>query len=301
MKKNSLLEKKLLQKVKTLQSSPKNYYEGRRRWGGAFPDNILLFSRTHRSNLDSQHLSSYFHHRWVLLVAMQGDGVIQVDRVARVLTAGTVLLIPPLHLHHYHDVKAGNLAWLYITFDWPGQTAPGSDELGPHVLTEESLAYLLRICQWWYDDHACAGTLLSAELMSVLLTLFPSIANHSDAALVDTQEKPIVSAVRREVSSQSGDMLSISELARRIGISPSHLRAEFRAHTGISLGRYLREWRLREAALLLSSENLSVKETAERLGFRDIYAFSRAFSHALGVPPSSLRTRNASKSFAKGD
>ncbi len=290
MKKDSLLKKRVAQKIKALPATPKNYYKGRRRWSTALPDNVLLFSRADRSKVDSNDLSTYFHHRWVLLVSMQGGATIQVDKVSRELSAGTILLIPPLHLHHYHNLNDKKLCWLFITFDWPGQTPPTGGELGPHTLSEKALAHLSALAELWRDDDLPSNTLLSAQVMAILLLMFPNIAAHAPVASGEENESALVAAIRREVTSQSGENLSISELARRVGMSSSHMRAEFRTHTGISLGRYLREWRLREAALLLSSKNLSVKETSERLGFRDIYAFSRAFSRALGVPPSSLRT-----------
>jgi AraC-like DNA-binding protein len=72
-------------------------------------------------------------------------------------------------------------------------------------------------------------------------------------------------------------------------MSESHLRSRFREETGLSIGRYLRETRLRRAANWLKEEGLSVKSVSERAGYPDIHTFSRSFSRLFGHPPSVMR------------
>jgi transcriptional regulator GlxA family with amidase domain len=57
----------------------------------------------------------------------------------------------------------------------------------------------------------------------------------------------------------------------------------------VSLGRYMRESRLSEAAQLLQSSGLNVSDIGERCGFESLYAFSRAFRKAYGIPPRTYR------------
>jgi AraC-like DNA-binding protein len=81
----------------------------------------------------------------------------------------------------------------------------------------------------------------------------------------------------------------IKDLARRLGVSESHLRAEFRKRVGHSLGHYLKQIRISRAAALLAGTPLRVGEIAERSGFDSLYSFSRFFRKAMGVSPRAYR------------
>jgi AraC family L-rhamnose operon transcriptional activator RhaR len=316
--------KRLARCVSGVSLHPENYERGRRRAEGALPDNITCFSRRHRRELHSGSApTDHFHHYWVLLAVLGGSGTLRVNRINHALEPGMAALIPPLHFHNYSGVSAGKLHWFYARFEWPGRTAPSVRKLTPQRLPEEALGHLLAVINLWRSGavDAVSGTLLSAELLAVLLSIYPWLAVGSESAESgrtadpvaggaaagsgaggrgETQDggatgggggrgfpEDIVTRVRREVEAQPHRFLSLAELARRVGLSTSHLCAVFRAQTGISIGQHLRESRLRQAAILLS-EGVSVKETAERLGFRDMATFSRAFSHTLGLPPSRL-------------
>jgi AraC-like DNA-binding protein len=83
--------------------------------------------------------------------------------------------------------------------------------------------------------------------------------------------------------------VTISEIATDLGYSVSHLRAVFRDRLGVSLGRYMRESRLSQAAQFLQKSDLSVSDIGEKCGFESLYAFSRAFRKAYGIPPRTYR------------
>jgi transcriptional regulator GlxA family with amidase domain len=92
-----------------------------------------------------------------------------------------------------------------------------------------------------------------------------------------------------QLAHRSREPLGVKELARTLGISPSHLRARFRASCGVSLGRHLRRLRLERACGLLRLGPARVSEVAEQCGFTSIYSFSRAFRTAYGVSPLAYR------------
>ncbi|MDR0353480.1 MAG: helix-turn-helix transcriptional regulator, partial [Opitutaceae bacterium] len=80
--------------------------------------------------------------------------------------------------------------------------------------------------------------------------------------------------------------LAIADLARHTGYSVSYLRAIFRREIGVSLGSYMRDSRLSMAASMLSAPGHgSIEEIARSCGFNSLFAFSRAFKTAMGMPP----------------
>jgi AraC-like DNA-binding protein len=78
-------------------------------------------------------------------------------------------------------------------------------------------------------------------------------------------------------------------LAGRLGTSESTLRRRFHEATGTSPHGYLLQCRAAEARRLLGETDLPVKAIATRLGYRDVYFFSRQFRQLTGVPPATYR------------
>lgn len=98
-----------------------------------------------------------------------------------------------------------------------------------------------------------------------------------------------LAVVRRLIEREFCRELPLSELAGTAGWSVSHFAAEFRRWFGMSPGSFRIELLMREAEYLLLNANLSVKEVALALGFRDVFYFSRLFRHRRGMPPGAYR------------
>jgi AraC-like DNA-binding protein len=82
---------------------------------------------------------------------------------------------------------------------------------------------------------------------------------------------------------------SISALAREVAMSRSIFAAKFSSLVGTPPLTYLTRWRLWHASRLLAEENLSVGETALRVGYESEAAFSKAFKRHFGQPPLAYR------------
>lgn len=80
-----------------------------------------------------------------------------------------------------------------------------------------------------------------------------------------------------------------SELAQAAHMSLTTLRRRFRQATGGSLHDYHLEARVLEARRLLGTTEDPVKVVAERLGYRDVFYFTRQFSQRVGVSPAEYR------------
>jgi AraC-like DNA-binding protein len=81
------------------------------------------------------------------------------------------------------------------------------------------------------------------------------------------------------------DPLTLQEIASHIGISPSYLGSIFKEVTGTAPINYLVGIRLRKAKDLLR-DGYSVTEAAEKVGFNDIFYFSKCFKKHEGMSPS---------------
>jgi AraC family transcriptional regulator len=87
------------------------------------------------------------------------------------------------------------------------------------------------------------------------------------------------------------DRVSLSAIARAVGISPSHLAREFRAHFGTTLGEYMRRLRVEWVADQLTRTPMSLSELGIAAGFNDQSHLTREFHRQLGMTPAMWRRR----------
>ena len=78
---------------------------------------------------------------------------------------------------------------------------------------------------------------------------------------------------------------SSAEIAAYCSVSISCLRAKFQNETGMTITAYRDSLRLQTAKELLLAANFSIKETADALGFSDVYHFSKFFKSHSGTTP----------------
>ncbi len=83
--------------------------------------------------------------------------------------------------------------------------------------------------------------------------------------------------------------LSLDKLADIACISRYHWHRVFKAMTGETLADTVRRLRLSKAANTLLQEDRSVREVAQRFGYKNLASFSRAFKNAHGVSPNKFR------------
>ncbi|MFF7162195.1 helix-turn-helix domain-containing protein [Streptomyces sp. NPDC008086] len=82
---------------------------------------------------------------------------------------------------------------------------------------------------------------------------------------------------------------TVRSLAEQVALSPSRFAHLFTRQTGQAPMRALREARLRHAARLLESTDLSVERVAAASGFASPFHFNRVFRERYGRPPGAYR------------
>src|SRR6266545_7943895 len=81
----------------------------------------------------------------------------------------------------------------------------------------------------------------------------------------------------------------VDELAQRVGVTERHLERYFRQRFGRRPKKQLDGWRMVDGRRHLR-EGLTIKEAAERLGFRHVQGFTRAFERVYEMAPSDFRS-----------
>lgn len=81
----------------------------------------------------------------------------------------------------------------------------------------------------------------------------------------------------------------VRDLAALVNLSVSRTQHLFKQQTGITLGKYIRELRMRKAKELLDNSFFTVKEVMAKIGRADPSHFAREYRRAYGRTPSEYR------------
>jgi len=91
-----------------------------------------------------------------------------------------------------------------------------------------------------------------------------------------------VARALEHICSQYSSRLSIHGLAAELGVSDSYLSRKFREETGLTFVEYLNQYRVQNAARLLSEGRLRIGQIAEAVGFGEYKSFSAVFKRYMG-------------------
>lgn len=101
---------------------------------------------------------------------------------------------------------------------------------------------------------------------------------------------------RERIESEYAEQLSLTAVARDVGVHPVYLARAFRLHYRRSFTSYLQEVRVLKA-IALASAGMSLGEAAAACGFCDQAYLSRIVRARFGVTPSELNWFRSSKAL----
>ena len=132
---------------------------------------------------------------------------------------------------------------------------------------------------------------LMLELFWLIVRALPREAV-SQAFLDVSGERASRAAFLRLFESHATGTLHTSEMAKALHLSERLLTKKCREILCDSPARAFLRFKMDRACALLTRTEMSVKEIAAYLGFKDQYHFSKAFKRVCGLPPSLYRNRS---------
>ncbi len=273
---------------------PSNLFRGLTCQQSLAPDNIIFYRRGEKAPTKSEGVSKNYHHRFELVIVAESSGPVRIDQTSYMLQPGECALIFPNQFHHYLELNDSRAAWLFLTFDIRNPEAIQALRDAPRALDDDALKLMEQIVREYLHPERGVSDTLSisyhvSRLLLHLLTCAVLPGDRRDIHSSDSARDVILEKINRYVREHLSQSVTISDISHELNYSVSHLRAVFRDRLGVSLGRYMRESRLSEAAQLLQSSQLNISAIGERCGFESLYAFSRAFRKAYGIPPRAYR------------
>jgi AraC-like DNA-binding protein len=260
--------------------------------------------RTERPALLRGHTHKVYH----ICLYRTGRGRFLLNKTLHACQRGTLVMTSPGDDHNFAPETDTGMATFEFTFSVVTESGSSpltlpvhalvSDlagvnllpALGPSRLDNGQTRRLERICDCLLNRLLTRDAFWRFDVERLLLDMFGFLAREAHA-VSDTAPTGYDSLARaREViETRSHEPLRIADLARLAGLSSGHFSRVFKHRYGVTPIALQLALRVRAAKTLLRSGTMPVGEIAWRVGFADIYAFSRAFTRRIGVSPRAYR------------
>lgn len=281
---------------KMKMTPPADYFHGLKARNLCFVDNLVLFLRSEKRELQRRNFESRPHHRFVLVLCFETEGSINVDGRVFHLRPGDAFLVKPYQFHFYMEMESEKMSWLFITFETRNHKPFEVFANTPIPLSESLCNEAIEIAQSYTHRETLDEVNLDMTTFaaSSLLNKLRAYSLNRTRELIDspsylTVGYKLVDRINSLLEQRLDGGISIPQIATKLSLSESHLRKRFKLLTGISLGSYLIHYKLNRAVKLLVHSDDSLTQIALDCGYESLAAFSRSFKKQLGVSPSQYR------------
>lgn len=224
------------------------------------------------------------HEQHLILMTVDGCGIMRIGKEEHRLTAGTVALIPRHMASSYRT--ADNEWW---EFYWIHPTAEVSarflDTIAKNKIYckkcssmqpyKEQMEELFSLC----GEYAFDTTLQLSRKVSELLHLCAADLR------AEVEKPPFSQRAILYIEQHFREDITVEDIAQALFVSSAHLIRIFKKEVGCTPHRYLIRHRLMFAIPLLKYSHLSVKEIALSLGFSSASHFISSFRKEYGCTP----------------
>lgn len=262
------------------------------------PDVLHCETIAERSVLHDWELAPHRHARLhqVLLVE-SGGGTAQLDDARYPLRPGTLINVPPGHVHAFR-FQQHTQGWVTTLADelmdeiFVRVGDVRRDLAQPAVLPAHA-DVRQTVAQIWqeFSGRAKARALVLRGLSATLLGWVARGLEEHHPSEPAPAESGLVQRLEALIEAHFLEHWQVADYARALAVSPTHLSRVARTATGVSAQRLVEARLMREARRNLAYTHLGVATIAYTLGYADPAYFTRAFTRDAGVSPRAFRAQ----------
>lgn len=238
---------------------------------------------------------SHWHEHIEMHYILRGSAVFHIDRELYEVKAGDLIIANRNELHAGYSTAVPYEA-LLLVFD-PSDISPelGEKHLRFQSLVREDAAVWQRVTaifDAWDEQGLGYRALCRARVTELLVYLCRHYAVDRVAPKEMVKRRrdlerlqPALEYIERNYA----ERISVTQLAGLLCLSPDRLGHLFRDGVGQAPLQYINEIRLRKAMVLLQTEEYTVTDVAQAVGFFDYNHFGRLFRRRYGCTPNQVR------------
>lgn len=226
-----------------------------------------------------------------------GHGRLFIGNKEFLIGKGDVFFIPADSVSYY--IASEEDPWHY---SWAGFTGVRADRYMKQFMAAVDETYVHRGSDTGkYADIILPGALLKDPTIinylkanSILLHLLSELVNdlHESAELRHVPSLAYKAKYLFDI--KYAENIHISDIAEDLHVHPNYLTRTFREEFGISPKKYVMDLKLKKAANMLTSSDMSAALIGYSVGFEDQAAFSKAFKARFGMSPARWRAGDTS-------
>jgi AraC-like DNA-binding protein len=91
------------------------------------------------------------------------------------------------------------------------------------------------------------------------------------------------------VETNYSSKISISEMAKSVGLNKNYFSTFFRENIGVTPQQYIIKYRINKACELMSNDGLTIGDISRSVGYDDTLGFSKIFKKEKGISPKEYR------------
>lgn len=214
---------------------------------------------------------------------LEGEVLVTIEGKNILISAGQFILVPEsktIIIKHFNGARG---------FTGGFSLSELKDASYPVLRTQEPI-----LQSFWFDDAVFMGALM--KRMQVAFEEKDKAFMQSGMDLILSQLRPggQVAAIPEKflqmVFEKEHAMLSVSDYARILQVTPNYLNKTVKAHTRRTAIDWIEIARLNVAKKLLKDNEVSIAEVARLAGLEDQSYFSRFFKKRTGLTPSEYRS-----------
>lgn len=213
-----------------------------------------------------------------ILYLIEGRYLYELENESVYLEAGEAVYLPQ-GAHYTYNVVSEQTLGIQVEFELEEDGQPVVFSNAP-VIFKEKAAEIYALLEEMERMSTQDKWLTISNLYRIIGLFCEGMCAESGGGV----HEGIVPAVQY-IESHLQSKIYVEDLAALCGISQSHLRRLFIKHLGMSPIQYKNRVLMQTACKLLRGTGMNVSETADALGFNDVYTFSQLFKKEIGISP----------------
>jgi len=263
------------------------------------PDVLHCETIADRSVLHGWEFTPHRHTRLhQLLLIESGGGVAQLNAHTLTLLPGSLLNVPPGHVHAFRFTPGTQGLVLTLADELLNEILVGVGDVRGAVACARLLSSdeqtRLTMRQIWQEflGRAKARALvlrgLSATLLGWVARAMDDPAPGESPGMATSQ---LVQRFQALIETHFREHWRVADYAKALNISPTHLSRLDRAASGANASRLIEARTVLEARRQLAYTNLSVASISYAMGYADPAYFTRVFTRDAGLSPRAFRAQ----------
>ncbi len=237
----------------------------------------------------------HWHRSVEIFAVCEGELSFYIGEESYPLSKGEFMIVNSNEVHSVHAPKCNQTVVLQIPIRLFENYFTGEQFIwfthNPRE-RDEKLMGLIQEMYEVYQEKECGYDMQVKGLFYLIMHLLISEYQKTDVTEEQLQRNKNLnrlSGITSYIKENYDSDLSLEELAKIFGYSPTYLSRMFQKYAGITFKSYLQDIRLRYAWQELKNSDTTLSEIALRHGFPNSKALARAFRKRYGILPSTYR------------